>query len=215
MKIVENTKAYFGLRAIRQQVKTTKREVMTCNVERAKKIGILFNATHQVSFEIVKALVKKISAKNNSVDVLGFVDSKQLIDHYLYRKGFEFFTRNQLNWYYKPTEETVEKFINKEFDLLLDLSLDNPFPIQYILASSKAKFKAGRYSESQEYLDFMIDIEKENRAMEELKKQVALDTTSAKNRNLEMEKLIDLKAKTEIQLTFLIDQILHYLSLLK
>lgn len=214
MKVVENTKAYFGLRAIRQQVKATRREVATCNVERAKKIGILFNATHQVSFEIIKALVKKISSKENSVDVLGYVDSKQLIDHYLYRKGFEFFTHAQLNWYYKPIEETVEKFISKEFDLLLDLSLDNPFPIQYILATSKAKFKAGRFSESQEYLDFMIDIQKEKLAMEELKKQVALDTPPSKTRNPEMEKLVDLKAQTEIQLSFLIDQILHYLSLL-
>ncbi len=215
MKFIEDTKKYFGMRAIRIRSKDLRRNVRTCSIEDAKKIGILFNATHQVSFEIVKDLVKSISSKNNHVEVLGFVDSKQLVDHYLYRKGFEFFTRNQLNWYHKPVEEIVEKFIDTEFDLLLDLSLDNPFPVKYILACSKARFKAGKFEEGQEYLDFMIDIEKEKSAMNHIKKELGSDYTQRKTRNSEMEKIVNLKAQTEIQLNFLINQLTHYLALLK
>ena len=216
MKIIENTKQFFGQRAMSQKIKSFKRNVSSCSIASAKSIGILFNATHQVSFEIVKELVKNVSTKSNTIDVLGYVDSKQLIDHYLYRKGFEFFTRNQLNWYYKPTEDFVEVFINKEFDLLLDLSLDNPFPVQYVLACSKARFKAGRFSNGQEFLDLMIDIEKEKAAMKDLQVELARDKVQKKNgRKSDVEEIVDLKAQTEIQLNFLINQLLHYLSLLK
>ncbi len=165
MKIIESTKAYLGQRSIRTFLKSNTREVAACNIKEAKTIGILFNATHQISFEIVKAFVKDLSMKKKAVDILGFVDSKQLIDHYLYRKGFDFFTRSQLNWYYKPIVPNVEKFIVKPFDLLIDLSLDDPFPIHYIIACSLAKFKVGRYYEGQECLDFMIDMEKEKAAI--------------------------------------------------
>lgn len=214
MKFIENTKSYFGERAIRKYLKSHKRKMASCSMDEAKSIGILFDATQSVSFEIIKELVKNISGKKNTIEILGFVDSKQLIDQYLYRKGFEFFTRSQLNWYYKPNNPSVDDFIKKSFDLLLDLSLDNPFPIRYITMCSAAKFKAGRYYKNQDYLDLMIDIEKEKQNMSSIQHEVEKDLKNNRN-NKEVEKIIDKKVQTEIQLNFLINQLLHYLSLLK
>lgn len=215
MRIIENTKTYLGKSSIKAFLKNKRREVKACNVSEAKSIGILFNATHQISFEIVKAFVKDLSTKKNKIDVLGFVDSKQLIDHYLYRKGFDFFTRSQLNWYYKPIVENVQKFINKSYDILIDLSLDDPFPIHYIIACSQAKFKVGRYYEGQDCLDFMIDMEKEKEAMDKIRNELDKDLKEKKKNNKEVEKIVDKKAQTEIQLNFLINQLIHYLSLIK
>ncbi len=215
MKFIENTKSYFGKRAIRKYLKKHSRSMASCNIKEAKTIGILFNATHQVSFEIVKELVKNISGKKNTIDVLGFVDSKQLIDHYLYRKGFDFFTRSQLNWYYKPKNSSVDTFIKKPFDILLDLSLDNPFPIRYIMTCSAAKFKTGMFYKNQDYLDLMIDIEKEKQNMNRIQHEVEIDRKNNNRKNREVEKIIDKKVQTEIQLNFLINQLVHYLSLIK
>ncbi|MBN1596995.1 MAG: hypothetical protein JW894_01770 [Bacteroidales bacterium] len=215
MNIIQNTKTYFGERAIRSYLKTSDRQVSACNLVSAKSIGILFNATYQVSFEIVKEMVKNLSTKNNSIDVLGYVDSKQLIDHYLYRKGFDFFTHKQLNWFYKPETESVNKFIKKPFDILINLSLDEPYPIQYILATSKARFKVGKYSEEQPYLDLMIDLEKEKATMNDLKTELEKDLAKVKLKNKDVEKIIDKKIQTEMQMNFLINQLIHYLSLIK
>ncbi|MGD2033497.1 MAG: hypothetical protein PVF73_00465 [Bacteroidales bacterium] len=215
MKFIENTKAYLGQRAITTYRKKNKRQVKACNINNAKTIGILFNATHQISFEIVKEMVKNLSVRKNKIDVLGYVDSKNLIDHYLYRKGFEFFTRKQLNWYYKPVDEFVNIFIEKKFDILINLSLDEPYPIQYIAALSKAKFKVGKYSKENEYLDFMIDIKKEKEALKSLNQEIHKEKKEAKHRNKEVEKLVDVRAQTEIELNFLITHLLHYLSLIK
>jgi hypothetical protein len=215
MNIIERTKARWGEKIIHARLSSVNRYAEVCNIRNAASIGILFNATQQVSFEIVKELVKNLTSKNNTIDVLGYVDTKQLIDHYLYRKGFDFFTRKQLNWYYKPLNGNVEEFIKKPFDLLLDLSLDQPFPIRYILAFSEAKFKAGKYTENAEYLDFMIDIDKENEAMNALKSELKKDNQGKEAKNEDIEKIIDKKAQTEIQLNFLINQLIHYLSILK
>ena len=214
MKLFEGTKSYAGRMAIKKKVSATKRELAVCNLKDAKKVGILFNATHMVSFEIIKDFVKQISTKENKISVLGYVHSKKLIDHYLYRKGFDFFTRNELNWFYKPTSESVQEFIKTPFDLLINLNLEEYYPIKYILAVSKARFKVGKYSEGQAFLDFMIDIEKEKETMENLKKEI--EANSQKNgRNKELESIADEKARTEIQLNFLINQLVHYLSVIK
>lgn len=215
MNFFERTKASWGERIINAKLRSTDRRVVACNINQAASIGILFNATEQVSFDIVKELVKNLSNKNKSIEVLGYVDTKQLIDHYLYRKGFDFFTRKQLNWYFKPESENVEGFIKKPFDLLLDLSLDNPYPLKYILTFSEAKFKAGRYSENCNYLDLMIDITKEKEAMSALKNEVEKDVHLKDSKNKEVEQIVDIKVQTEIQLNFLINQLIHYLSILK
>jgi hypothetical protein len=215
MDIFENTKRFIRERAIRSHLKAKKREMASCNIEQAKTIGILFNATHSVAFDIVKDLVKDMGKYKANVLALGYVDSKQLIDHYLYRKGFDFFTRAQLNWFGKPNTDNVSDFIKKPFDILLDLSLDNPFPVKYVLACSAAKFKAGRYSTDQEHLDFMIDIEKEMATMSDIRSEVSKDITKQKVRNRDLEKIVNKKIQTEIQLNFLINQLVHYLSQIK
>ena len=110
MNFIERTKARWGEKILHAQLNSVKRNAEVCNIRNANSIGILFNATHQISFEIVKELVKNLSTKNNTIDVLGYVDTKQLIDHYLYRKGFDFFTRKQLNWYYKPINSNADEF---------------------------------------------------------------------------------------------------------
>lgn len=215
MKIIENARAYLGNKSIRTYLKNHRREVKVCNLTDAQSIGILFNATHPVSFEIVKTLVKDLSTKKNSIDVLGFFNHKQVFDQYLYRKGFEFFTQKELNWYYKPIVDNVRRFIDKPFDLLIDLSLDDPFPIHYIIACSQAKFKVGRYHEGQECLDFMIDMKKEQEAMDTIREELEKDQKEKKRNHKGVENIADKEAQARIQLNFLISQLMHYLSLIK
>ena len=72
-----------------------------------------------------------------------------------------------------PVSEVTDKFIKEPFDILIDLSLENYYPIQYNTALSPAKFKAGRYTQDDPYLDLMIDIEKEKQLMKKIQSEVS------------------------------------------
>jgi hypothetical protein len=53
----------------------------------------------------------------------------------------------------------VENFMAEEYEIIIDLTLQDRLPIQYIMARSRARFKVGRYSESnKKILDMMIDM---------------------------------------------------------
>lgn len=214
MKLVDNFKSIIGERILTNHQKTRMRLPAFFTINEAKSIGIIYNATEFVSFEIIKNLVKDLAHDSKKITVLGYVNSKNLIDSYLYRKGFDFFSKNDLNWYFKPVNQVVEQFIQERFDLLINLSLDDHYPIRYITSVSSASFKAGMYTPDDRCLDLMIDIEKERLAMrqinEEVKKQKNLRTG-----NQEIEAGIEKKTETEILLNFLIKQLIHYLSILK
>jgi hypothetical protein len=214
MNWIDTFKEYMGRRVLAQKLKNQIRHPIICNIDHVQHIGIIYNATEYVSFEIIRNLVKDLSHDSRKITVLGYVDSKKLIDHYLYRKGFDFFSKNELNWYSKPVSTVVDHFIAEPFDLLINLSLEEYYPIRYITALSAASFKAGKFSPDEIHLDFMIDIEKEKQTMRNLQKEI-MNETDHKHENNDIEADLEKKTETELQLSFLINQLLHYLSILK
>jgi hypothetical protein len=213
MNWINNIKTYMRKRALVSRLKDQSRAPVMCNIETAQHIGIIYNATEFVSFEIIRNLVKDLTKESRKITVLGYVDSKKLIDHYLYRKGFDFFSRNELNWFSKPISSVVDHFMTEPFDILINLSLEDHYPIRYITALSPATFKAGKYSPDEKYLDFMIDIEKEKQTMKTLHKEI-MNETDYKQEKDELEAGVEKKTETELQLSFLINQLLHYLAIL-
>jgi hypothetical protein len=215
MNVAGNLKRKVGRYVLDKQLRVKVRRMKSCNLREAKTIGLLFDATQPFSFEIIKDLVKDLSSTAKEVKVLGYVDSKQMIDHYLYRKGFEFFTRTHLNWFSKPQSDAVNDFIKKDFDILLNLSLEQSYPVNYIFALSNARFKAGRYFDDNMQADFMINIEKEKAAILELQKELTKDQKKIKDHSTSYDNIAEIKTNAELQLNFLINQLVHYLSQIK
>src|SRR4030043_1471026 len=120
MKLIDDTRVYIGRKVLHSKLKSLKRNIKVCNISEAKSVGIIYNATNAVSFEIIRDFTKILMQKKIEVSILGYVNSKKLIDHYLYRKGFDFFSQNDLNWYYRPVSAVTEEFIRKPFDILID-----------------------------------------------------------------------------------------------
>jgi len=214
MKVMDNTRVYVGRMLLQKKLRNLKRNTRVCNIDEAKTVGIIYNATNSVSFEIIKDFTKILAQKKIEVSVLGYVHSKKLIDHYLYRKGFDFFTKNNLNWYNRPQSDTVDDFMNKPYDILINLSLERYYPIQYVLALSPSSFKVGKYYDEPNYMDLMIDIEKEKKAMKDVKEEIARDKVVDEKKK-EIEKEIEEKVDIELQLSFLINQIMYYLTIIK
>ncbi len=224
MGTLDDVKDKIRNKSLKKKAGGTQRKKRVCNINQAKSVGILYEATQMVSFEIVKDLVKSLTRKDLKISALGYVDSKHLIDHYLYRKGFTFISKNNLNWYGKPVSENVDEFVSIPFDILINLSLDYSYPIQYITALSKASFKVGIFSPGQEFLDMMIDLEKEKKNIENVKNEIRKNKKKNNNKGLteekkkekaKQEKEIEKKVETEMQMNFLISQLLHYLSIVK
>ncbi len=71
---------------------------------------------------------------------------------------YDFFSTKELNWVGKPSSMVIQNFMNEEYDLLIDLNINDLFPLKYISALSKASFKVGKYNEKElDIYDMMID----------------------------------------------------------
>lgn len=117
----------------------------TVSFDSAKKIGLLYDATSPENYEIVKNYVKEVRSRQKEILALGFVDKKVLPQNQFAQLGLDFFTRKNLNWQRFPNSLEVSNFIKEPFDIVLNASENNVFPLRYIAAVSKAKFRVGRF----------------------------------------------------------------------
>ncbi len=135
------------------------RNCQMTNLKDAKRIGILYTLDNVPDYERVSEFVSQLQGDHKEVKALGFVKNKNLIQRFLPKLSYDFFSSRDLTWFYKPIHRQVKDFIDKEFDLLIDLSLQDNFPLKYISGLSNALCRVGKFSEKNaEYYDLMIDL---------------------------------------------------------
>jgi len=148
---------------LRQQLKRRTRIKVMCDWDGAKTVGILFTPDSIESYNrIIQFANKLVDERSIKVLCIGYVENKKHLDLYSEQPGFRFFSAKQCNWYGKPKDHAVEFFIDKEFDMLLDLNLKDNVTLDFIAGMSKAKYKVGRQKDNTRIYDMMIDPQKEN-----------------------------------------------------
>ncbi len=148
--------SYFFNREMQKHPRQTK----TMRFHDAKTIGIVYDATIERNYEIVKAYVKQLRDEfKKDVLALGYYDGLELPPMRFSKLGLDFFTKKNLNWYLKPAHPMVSKFTNVGFDMLICLNTEKCYPLKYISALTKANFKIGKYEKnSSPVYDFMISV---------------------------------------------------------
>jgi hypothetical protein len=142
----------------RERLKTRQAHGMV-NLLAAKRVGILYTLENVPDYDKVAEFVSQLQQEHKDVKALGFVKSKNLIHRFLPKLSYDFFSGKDVTWFYRPIHDTVKDFIDKEFDLLIDLSLADSFPLKYIAGLSRSICRVGRFSEENtSYYDLMIDV---------------------------------------------------------
>ena len=160
MLINKNLRVWLGHNRFMKEMKKIVREPEIVSFEEAGRIGILYDATDERDSDSVKKYIKEIRA-NYKKDILamGYVDKKETHKSQYAQFGLDFFTRKDLNFQMIPVNPIVINFINNDFDILINLNSGKCFPLRYISAMSKARFRVGRYSNNNTiYFDMMVKL---------------------------------------------------------
>jgi len=158
-KRYNSLKLKFGRYFLKRELKDFHRRVKPCSISNAENVGITFVVNDQDELEIIRKLLKKLNAAGLKTFALGYLPVKKPNDFYLSQKGFNFFSDADLDFVLRPKSEAVVEFLGTEFDLLIDFDTEKYFPMNYVLRTSKAKFKVGWYGDDLPF-DLMMDIQR-------------------------------------------------------
>jgi len=173
MGVVANIKSSWGQIVLYSKTKKLKRNKCLINLNNAKTIGIIYELTDEASFMKMKLLKKELTTPNRQIVVVGYVNRDEIPSYCIAANSGYYFNKKDLNWFGYPKNDYIAKLMNKEFDIFIDLSLEEVYAIKSISALSKSKFKVGRYSENNKKLfDLMITLKKGKSSIDELSEQI-------------------------------------------
>lgn len=122
-----------------------------------RSVGVLFLLGDENEFKQLDKLIKKLIDQGKDVKMVGFFPEKIIPYFFIQKLKIDIFTKKDTNLLGFPKSEAVKEFIEQDFDILIDLTVDDILSIDYISGMSRAGFKAGRYrDEMMKVFDLMI-----------------------------------------------------------
>jgi len=117
-----------------------------------KRLAIVFEKGP--ADEAVLAFAEKLKTDGKHVAMLAYIPRKRKeITEY---QPYEYFCKDDVNWYGKPNAEVLSNFIKQDFDVLISLNDKDQSPIQFLTVAGKANFTIGLKSSNLKVLDLQV-----------------------------------------------------------
>ncbi len=153
MGIFQRIKAYFFNTSLpAKSVRNTAKPVR--NLDDARTVGILFNATDVDERNAVLRYADKLRKQNKQVSLLGFIATVDKEATF----PFEFFTQKDIDWAERPKGTAVQTFVGQGYDVFINLHTQTTNPTEHIALHVPAGMKIGPVAAHPDAYDLMIDL---------------------------------------------------------
>lgn len=159
MQLVKQIKGFFYNLALNKAIKGVENvQRQMINIDHAKNIGILFNATKPEEVLTISKFVDQLKTQERNVHILGYqnLGSKN-------EAGERFFNNETVSFFGIPKDEKIVEFQKLNLDILICAFKDECLPLEYVAATSKARFRVGAFNQSKtNYYELMINTGSDN-----------------------------------------------------
>lgn len=127
------------------------------NLSSARTIGLIFYIKNKSDFDNAKEYAKELEDLGKEVTLLAYVINPNEIGNPYFGQGkYIFYSEKHFTKFAKIKETCITDFANTEFDILVNISDENYFYLEYIFALSKAHFKISGIDNCK-YSDFTLN----------------------------------------------------------
>lgn len=164
MELFKNIRLNRGKSVLRKKLARMKRVRFKGNINNAKTIGIVWDATNPNELAILSGFYQKMHERNIDVKIIGFFPGKNLPDRLTAVRYLTVLKTEDINFCYRPVSNEANKFLNTRFDILIDINFKKLFPLQYLSFLSSSGFKVGIFDNGfdNSLFDLMIDLNNKN-----------------------------------------------------
>lgn len=157
MKIIQNIREKFAKSFLLKQLHEKNRQQRPVSIKNARTAALLYYLPDEAIYKKVELIISRLTELNLKIKVVCYTDLKTIPYYFVPKISQDILTIKDINWRFQPQKPFVKEFINTEYDILIDLSLDDYLPLLYCAALSNAGLKVGRYKEEHQLLyDLMI-----------------------------------------------------------
>jgi hypothetical protein len=145
MELFSGLRTRIGNAILHNKISSTKRKASYNNIEQVKNIGIVWDASSTEEFGYLSKFHQRMSDNKAEVNILGYFSGNSLPNQYTAIRYLSIIKKEELNFFYQPVSSEINTFINKNFDVLIDLNFKKLLPLKYISSLSNARLKVGLF----------------------------------------------------------------------
>ncbi len=160
MELFRNLRVKVGKSVLAGKVAKIKRKPFYTNFNNIKSIGLVWDASKTEDFIYLTGFHQKMSERNIEVKIFGFFPGNELPDQYTAIRYLTCLKKQELDFLFRPGSSESSTFIQRRFDVLIDINFKQLFPLFYITSLSMAGFKVGLAGSAPELspFDLMISL---------------------------------------------------------
>lgn len=162
MELFENLRLKIGNALLHNKVSKTKRKTSYTSIDLVKNIGIVWDASRTDEFSFLSRFHQRMAENKAEVNILGYFSGNSLPNQYTAIRYLSIIKKEELNFFYHPVSAETNTFVNKNFDVLIDLNFKKLLPLQYISSLSNARLKVGLFEPESGNTPFDLMMEVKN-----------------------------------------------------
>jgi len=147
-KIRDSIRAFFFKGILGRINRENKRVV---GLEHAKSFGVLYECDNIDHYREITRLIKQLEKEGKTVYSLGYVKNNKTPDFTMAQLNSFFCYRKDIAWNLKLKNPHLNGFFSAGFDILIDTSPGDFFPLKLLAGITTASYKAGVFHD--DYLD--------------------------------------------------------------
>ncbi len=157
-------KEKYAKRKLQKAEDDNPRHPVVPTLEKIKKIGIIWEPEEKEAYQYLNDYFSE-----RGVSVHGMCIYKEDVK---FATDTNSLTPKELNWLKFPKPGKLETFTQLQFDILLNIALNQNITLDFITLTTQAKFKVGWSPNNKNYLDLNINIGENKDAMFLAKQQI-------------------------------------------
>jgi hypothetical protein len=143
MELFKNFRLNLGRSMLKKRSASVKRASSIFNFSTSRNIGVLWDATDDSGYYALSAFNKKLSESGKHIEVLAWIPGKSVPDRLTGLTNMRFLKETDISWNFLPVSEDAKSFMDKQYDILIDINPSRVFPLTYIATLSPSPMKVG------------------------------------------------------------------------
>ncbi len=166
IKFIDQFIKKISIRKLQQLQGKEKREKQFMNLKDVRNVLLLFYVDSFEKYDRIYGIINFLKKEGMNVFSVLYVEKGVVCEQK--RINMLAFTKKECSLFFEPTVTLVDDIQSLETDLLIDLSLVDCLPLEFLAQQSVAKCKVSRKKESVSVCDLMIETNQNETSEEQL-----------------------------------------------
>jgi len=150
-------KTWLWKHRLKKDERQVNRKLKTVSLDNAKSIGIIASINDEEDLKTIEGFVHKLKNHEKDISLSVFTPGKEIPNYCIPKLYVDFVPQKMINWFGIPTGKAIRSFQQKDFDIVIDLCREHKKETLYMMATSRASMRVGRYNEKwTTYYDLML-----------------------------------------------------------